>query len=299
MIPKVIIRFLLVTLLIIGLLIPTSAQASLLLSILQQNYQVMLNKTPVYYSPEDEKPVSYLYGETDVHMLEDKEDWYQVEINRRNYWIPKSDLNMSMKNESGKRIQDIYGILEQPHNYAIKLVKFEGAKGRLETYKKIDRYYIFQNSYEVTYPKEGPKDLYGDLKTVGGPFVRYVYRTTRSGMNGRNKDGEFFGVYKISYPMPHDALPYFIEGKMGMYGYNRIPILNYRGEELIPHPHSMMGADILIHTAAKGSLGCINVKNEEMATLYHEDLVTENNKEIIPLIIYDEDMEAPEVGQLF
>jgi len=61
----------------------------------------------------------------------------------------------------------------------------------------------------------------------------------------------------------------------------------------------MLGADILIHTKRWGSAGCVNVENEEMSYLYNEDLVTENDKEIIPLIIYDEEVVAPPMGQLF
>ena len=43
---------------------------------------------------------------------------------------------------------------------------------------------------------------------------------------------------------------------------------------------------------------CIMVPNEAMSRLYHEDLVTENDQEIIPFIIYDEDVIAPPIGQL-
>lgn len=35
-----------------------------------------------------------------------------------------------------------------------------------------------------------------------------------------------------------------------------------------------------------------------MSRLYHEDLVTENDQEIIPFVIYDEDVQAPPIGQL-
>ena len=196
-------------------------------------------------------------------------------------------------------IVDSYGILEMPHRYAVKLVKLKGAKGRLETYRKKSDEYIFQYEYDVTYPEEGPKSKYGDMKTVGGNIVRYIYRTAKSGMNGRDQFGEPFGVYKISYPMPHDALPYFLEGKMGTSGYNNIPTIRTQNGRLIPHPHSLMGADILIHTAQKGSRGCINVDNEAMSFLYHNDLNALNEREIIPLVIYDEDVEAPPMGNLF
>ena len=35
-----------------------------------------------------------------------------------------------------------------------------------------------------------------------------------------------------------------------------------------------------------------------MSFLYHEDLVTENDQEIIPFIIYDEDVVAPPTGRI-
>ncbi len=199
-----------------------------------------------------------------------------------------------------EQIMDVYGILDQPHHYAVKLVKFEGAKGRLETYEKTEEGYRLKNVYAVTYSKEGRKSKYGDMKTVGGPYVRYMYRTIKSSMDGRDKDGNSFGVYKISYPMPHDALPYLMAGKMSKESFNQIPVIakNSNGD-LIPHPQGILGADILIHTAKKGSRGCINVENEAMSALYWNDLASENDRELIPLVIYDEDMEAPPTGSLF
>lgn len=195
---------------------------------------------------------------------------------------------------------DPYGILAEPHHFAVKLVKEPGAKGMLETYEKTETgEYVLRNTYPVTYRKEGPKTKYGDLKSPGGPVIRYIYRTTRTGMGGRNKAGETFGAYKVSYPMPYDALPYLQDGKMSLAQFNKIPAINRIDGILYPHPRGMLGADIVIHTKVKGSLGCINIENEEMARFYNEDLVTENDKEIIPLIIYDEDVVAPWVGQIF
>jgi hypothetical protein len=117
-------------------------------------------------------------------------------------------------------------------------------------------------------------------------------------MTSRDDQGSF-GVYKVRYPMPHDALPYLLEGKMTLGQYNNIPAINKIGNEFYPHPGSMLGADIVIHTARKGSRGCIILENSEMGKLYREDLQTENDKELIPFIIYDEDRVAPPEGTLF
>jgi len=173
----------------------------------------------------------------------------------------------------------------------------------METYEKTDDGYRLRHIYPITYRKEGQKTRYGDLKSPGGNVVRYMYRTRRSGMNGWDKNGNPFGVYKISYPMPHDALPHLMAGRITEAQYNKIPAINWKGEGenrmLYPHPHSYMGADIVLHTARKGSRGCLNIENEQMSFFYHEDLVTENDKEIIPLVIYDEEVIAPPVGDLF
>lgn len=261
---------------------------------------------PAYASSEDKEPAFWLYRGMEIKPqgadLRGKDLWIKFEAGNRDYWIKgidKGQKNYQQSESEKKGIIDSYGILDMPHQYAVKLVKKPEAKGAIETYKKINGKYVFQYSYEAAYPKEGPKSVYGDLKTVGGPIIRYMYRTTRSGMNGRDREGSAFGVYKISYPMPHDALPYFLEGKMGTAGYNKIPAINEKNGQYFPHPHSAMGADILIHTGAKGSLGCINVANEAMAFLYEKDLVSANDREIIPLIIYDEDNEAPSTGELF
>ncbi len=199
-------------------------------------------------------------------------------------------------------ITDLYGILQMPHSFAVKLVKLPDAHGYIETYRHEGDEYVFSRRYEVTYPKEGQKSRYGDLKTVGGNVVRYMYRTTRSKMNGWNQEGQKFGVYKVSYPMPHDALPYLEAGKMSRSQFEKIPAINKRavagGEEFFPHPQGLLGADILIHTAKKGSLGCINVKNEEMSELYLSDLTSQNDRELIPLVIYDEGIQAPPEGIL-
>ncbi len=207
------------------------------------------------------------------------------------------------KKEGPSPIVDRYGILKMPHQYAVKFVKYHGSIGRLETYKKIGDEYVMQHTYTADYPKEGPKQSPWDMRTVGGNTIRYLYRTTRSGMNGWNKDREHFGVYKVSFPMPHDVEPLIEAGRLPESYVNKIPIINYRGSEgnqmLYPHPESAVGANIVLHTARKGSRGCIMVPNEAMSQLYHEDLVTENDQEIIPFVIYDEWVEAPPIGQLF
>ena len=233
----------------------------------------------------------------------DKEGYKWFKLNDR-YWIPAMEpggiVNLSLnQNYNPKKIVDLYGILDQPHRYAVKMTKYPGAIAKIETYKKVGDEYILNEVYEASYRKDGPKAKYGDLKSPGGPVVRYLYRTTRSSMNGWDDEGRHFGVYKVSFPMPHDALPYLLNGKMSTYQYEKIPAINYHGDTLLPHPHSMLGADILIHTKAKGSLGCINIENEKMSDFYNKDIATENDKEIIPFIIYDEDVVAPPTGQLF
>jgi len=233
----------------------------------------------------------------------DKDGFKWFKLNNK-YWIPAMEpggvVHLSLNtNYDPKKIVDLYGILDQPHKYAVKLTKYPGAIGKIETYRRVNGHYELNSVYEASYRKDGPKAKYGDLKSPGGPVVRYLYRTTYSSMNGWDKSGNKFGVYKVSFPMPHDALPYLLDGKMSTYQYNKIPAINYHGGMFHPHPHSMLGADILIHTKAKGSLGCINIENEEMSNFYHNDIMTENNKEIIPFVIYDEDVVAPPTGQLF
>lgn len=227
--------------------------------------------------------------------------WFKV--GNKSLWVPATEpngvVNLSMNTTDQLRIVDLYGIMDMPHRYAVKMVKYPGAKGRIETYKKVVDKYVMQHTYTVTYRKEGPKTKFNDLKSPGGNVIRYLYRTTRSSMNGWDKSGQKFGVYKVSYPMPHDALPYLLSGKISIHQYNKIPAINYIGDKLYPHPKSYMGADIVLHTARKGSRGCITVPNEAMGMMYHEDLVTENDKEIIPFVIYDEDVEAPPIGELF
>ncbi len=274
-------------------------------------FEVASNELPVYGTPsKDSRPKFNLYKgmeiESVVADIVDGEKWLKIDSSRGQHWIPASEkggiYNVSAVAEAKSGIVDYYDILEQPHNYAVKLVKYaDKPEGRIETFKRIDGDYVHHKTYNVTYPKVGPKDRYGDLKTVGGPVVRYLYRTKRSSMNGY-LNGERFGVYKVSYPMPHDALPWVLEGRMSLAEYNRIPTINYRGPEndkqLYPHPQGRLGADILIHTEKHGSLGCILVDHAEMYDLFFEDLVSESNKEIIPFIIYDEDMVPTPEGQL-
>jgi hypothetical protein len=276
-----------------------------------EQYAVRVKTLPAFRQPNTEAVTDFrLYQEMRFDPSEVKVNdgilWMKLEST--SYWIPAREKdgtwNVALDLEpETPRILDIYDIMSLPHDHAVKLVKYPGAKGRIETYQRVGNEYVMSHTYSVAYPKEGPKNLYGDLKTIGGPVIRYLYRTTRSSMNGWTAEGEKFGVYKVSYPMPHDGLPYLLSGKMAVSQYNALPTINYQGtgdnRMLYPHPHSMLGADILIHTARWGSLGCIMVENEAMNFLYHEDLPTENDREIIPLVVYDENVIAPPIGQLF
>ena len=275
---------------------------------LGQTFVVSSAQLPVYQEPEmGSKPGPSLYkGMTFVPsetVSRDGVEWFK--LGTRPYWVPAMEsggiTNVSAEDSEtvSPAIIDLYGILDQTHRYAAKMVKFPEAKARLETYEKTDSGYQLRHAYEVTYRKEGPKDKYGDLKSPGGPVIRYLYRTTRTGMGGRDKSGKAFGAYKVSYPMPHDALPFLLSGKMTLAQYANIPAINRIGDTLYPHPHSMLGADIVLHTARRGSRGCLNIENEAMASLYFEDLVTQNDQEIIPFVIYDEGVVAPPEGELF
>jgi hypothetical protein len=232
--------------------------------------------------------------------------WFR--IGKSGYWVPAVEpqgithLTPNI-DPSSAHIVDLYGIMDMPHRYAVKMVKYEGAQGRIETYEKVGNKYVMRHTYTLYYRKEGPKSVYYDLKSPGGPVIRYIYRTTRSRMNGWDKNRQHFGVYKVSYPMPHDALPHLLSGQISTEQYNKIPVINWQGEGenrmLYPHPSSYMGADIVLHTKRRGSRGCITIQNERMSYLYHHDLVTENDKELIPFVIYDENVIAPPIGQLF
>ncbi len=273
---------------------------------LNRAFSVSSPTVPVYREPKTDSKSGFdvIKGmeltPTDS-LTRDGIEWFKV---GGSYWIPAMEpngiVNLSMKTaqETGKAI-DLYGILDQPHRFAVKMVKMPGVKARLETYEKVKGAYVLRQSYDASYRKDGPKEKYGDLKTPGGPVIRYLYRTTRSSRNGRDKSGASFGVYKVSYPMPHDALPYLLSGKMSVAQFNRIPAINYVRDTLYPHPQGMLGADILIHTLRWGSLGCIMIGNEDMSSLYGKDLVSENDKEIIPFVIYDENVTAPPEGELF
>lgn len=270
-------------------------------------YIVTSETVPVFIGPDADSGSKFLLYkgmEFKPGDVIDTENYKWFKIGDKSYWVPaiapNGVVNLTMNSESEKqKIIDLYGIMDMPHRYAVKMVKYPGAKGRIETYKKIGDEYVMQHTYTTVYRKEGPKTKYGDLKSPGGNVIRYLYRTTNSSMNGWDKSGQKFGVYKVSYPMPHDALPHLLAGRISTYQYNKIPAINYIGDKLYPHPGSYMGADIVLHTAKKGSRGCITVENEAMSMMYHEDLVTENDKEIIPFIIYDEDVEAPPIGELF
>lgn len=274
---------------------------------LDDSYEISAKTLTVHSQPDIHSPVQFtLYHGMEINPTEVQiiggYRWFR--ITERNFWIaaiePGGISNLTIKDSSqANYIEDYYGILEMPHRYAVKMVKEPGAVGRIETYRKESAGYILQNTYEISYRKEGEKTKYGDLKTIGGNVVRYLYRTTRSSMNGWDNDGEPFGVFKTSFPMPHDGLPHLLAGKINTYQYNKLPAINrHLNGELMPHPGSYMGADIVLHTKRKGSRGCINVENEAMAYLYHEDLVTELNTQIIPLIIYDEGVIAPPIGTL-
>lgn len=275
---------------------------------IDETYEVSARTLTVYSQPDIHSPVQFtLYHEMDIDptemLIADGYRWFR--ITDKNYWIPAIEpggiTNLTVKDASDTQyIEDYYGILDLPHRYAVKMVKEPGAVGRLETYRKEGDNYILQNTYDISYRKEGEKSRYGDLKTIGGHVVRYLYRTTRSSMNGWDKDGEPFGVFKTSFPMPHDGLPHLLAGEISTYQYNKLPTINRNSNgELMPNPGSYMGADIVLHTKRKGSRGCINVENEAMSYLYHVDLPTDLNTEIIPLIIYDEDVVAPPIGTLF
>ncbi|MBU0577277.1 hypothetical protein KKF73_01780 [Patescibacteria group bacterium] len=235
-------------------------------------------------------------------LIADGYKWFR--LGNENYWVPVLEpggiSNLTVKNSSELNvIEDYYGILEMPHNFAVKLVKYPEAEGRIETYRKVGDEYVLQYTYPVSYRKEGKKEIYGDLKTVGGNVVRYMYRTMRSSMDGWDASGDPFGVYKISYPMPHDGLPKLFSGSLSLAQYNELPAINRNpAGNYLPHPGGRLGADIVLHTKRKGSSGCINIENEAMSYLYHQDLATELDREIIPLVIYDEDVIAPPVGQL-
>jgi hypothetical protein len=275
---------------------------------LGQTFVVSSDQLPVYQEPEiGSKPGPSLYkGMTFVPSAEEDRDGVQwFKVGTRSLWVPAEEsggiVNVAAEGAEAvaPKIVDLYGILDQPHRYAAKLVKLPDAKGRLETYEKTADGYKLRHTYDLTYRKDGPKEKYGDLKSPGGPVIRYLYRTTNSAMDGRDKEGQSFGVYKVSYPMPHDALPYLLSGKMTLAQYADIPAINRVNGKLYPQPQGMLGADILIHTVRWGSLGCFNIENEAMSSLYLEDLVTENDQEIIPLVIYDENVVAPPEGQLF
>ncbi len=274
---------------------------------LGNTYEISSNTLTVYSQPDiHSQPAFHLYKGMDIKPSEiqnsDGYKWFKLA--NKNYWVPALEpggiTHLIIKTSTDANyIEDYYGVLEMPHNFAVKMVKYAGAKGHMEIYKKVGEEYALQSSYDISYRKDGEKDEYGDLKTVGGNVVRYMYRTTRSSMNGWDASGDKFGVFKTSYPMPHDGLPHLLEGHISTYQYNKLPAINQHSNgEFYPHPGSYMGADIVLHTKRKGSRGCINIENEAMAYLYHEDMATELDREIIPLVIYDEDVIAPPIGQL-
>lgn len=300
--------FLLVTLALLIVPFNVGTQASDARWDLNGTFEISTPTLMAYAAPDiHSKPAFALYKGMDIEPSEtlyaDGYRWFK--FGDRGYWIPAIEpggiVNLVTKTERGAGyIEDYYGILDQPHNYAVKMVKYPDALGRMETYEKVADAYVLRNVYELSYRKEGQKSNYGDLKTIGGNVVRYMYRTTRSSMNGWDATGDHFGVYKTSFPMPHDGLSHLLAGRISPHQYNKLPTINQHDNgEFYPHPGSYMGADIVLHTKRKGSRGCINIENEAMSYFYHEDLVTELDREIIPLIIYDEDVVAPPVGELF
>lgn len=271
-----------------------------------KSYEVINSSINVYSSPnEDARILFKLYKDMDIFPSEfkqvDGEFWFRFEPG--NNWVmgrDKDDNSLLQEVDLNENhIEDYYGILNEPHRFALKMVKYPGATARLETYEKVGNDYIFKDSYEASYPKEGSKDTFGDLKTVGGRGIRYIYRTRRTGMGGRNLDGETFGAYKIAFPMPHDGYEKYLKGELNSYQVAKLPAINknHRGE-FYPHPHSNLGADIVLHTASKGSRGCVIVENEMMSHIYQNDLTSKHDTELIPFVIYDEDVIAPPLGQL-
>lgn len=273
---------------------------------LGNTYEISVPELTVYKEPHlDSEELFTIYHGMEVHPSEsvvvDGFKWFRIED--RDYWIPAIEpggiVNVTIQSADEEVIKDYYGVLDMPHRYAVKMVKEPDAHGWIETYEKVGDEYVLRETYPVTYRKDGPKSRFGDLRTAGGTGIRYLFRTTRSSMNGWNSEGERFGVYKVSYPMPHDAYPQLLSGRLNLYQYNHIPVVNRtESGRLLPQPGSALGADIVLHTARKGSRGCINIENERMSHFYSEDIVTENDQEIIPFVIYDEDVVAPPVGQL-
>ncbi len=269
-------------------------------------YEVSDETLEVYSKPTtDARSLFVLYKGMDITPTESifKDGYKWFKFGPQGYWViavqPSGYTNLHRLNLNRSHIEDQYGILDQPHNYAVKMVKFPGATARIETYMKVNGVYKLQNTYGGSYPNDGPKDEYGDYKTVGGNVIRYLYRTTRTGMGGKDSKGNDFGAYKVAFPMPHDGYERLMKGTLTTYQYAKLPAINKRSNgDFFPHPGSNMGADIVLHTQKKGSRGCIMVENEMMSYLYNHDLITVNDREIIPFVIYDEDVVAPPIGQL-
>jgi hypothetical protein len=275
---------------------------------LGNSFKVSRQELPVYDLPKMKgSPLFRIYRGFTITPTEiinkDGYKWFKF---GKDYYLPAIQpggiINMTAITNQQDKIKDSYGFLEIPHQFAVKLVKEPGARGQVETYKKMkDGSYQLRKSYPVSYAREGIKSLFGDKKTVGGNVVRYMYRTKISTMNGWDSLGRHFGVYKIAYPLPHDALPHLLSGRIALGEYNEIPVISTTGNNgrLFRHPLGRMGGDIVLHTARKGSLGCINIENDAMSRFFHEDVTSREDYEIVPLVIYDEGVEAPELGKLF
>lgn len=223
-------------------------------------YEVSDDTLEVYSKPTTTaRSLFVLYKGMDITptetMFKDGYKWFK--FGPQNYWIvavqPSGYTNVHRLNLNRSHIEDQYGILEQPHNYAVKMVKFAGATARIETYMKVNGEYKLRNTYTGSYPNDGPKDEYGDYKTVGGNVVRYLYRTTRTGMGGKDSRGNEFGAFKVSFPMPHDGYERLMKGTLTTYQYAKLPAINKRSNgDFFPHPGSNMGADIVLQTVSFG-----------------------------------------------
>src|SRR3989338_2700747 len=65
--------------------------------------------------------------------------WFKFKAGKKDYWLKSAERGknkIGVITEPSKTIVDSYGILNLPHRYAVKLVKFPGATGQLETYKR-------------------------------------------------------------------------------------------------------------------------------------------------------------------
>ena len=95
---------------------------------LGQNFVVTASKIPIYADPGSQKTISsYLYSGMTVEptdwVTKEGVDWFKV--GDRSLWVPASEPNgiinvAADENIPGAKIIDLYGILDQPHRYAVK-----------------------------------------------------------------------------------------------------------------------------------------------------------------------------------